>query len=71
VTEQASTPFWAKCVKCSHIWAAAYLPVPIGVFVKIAKRARCPKCNGRALVARQDNGALQEGAGADAAPLSV
>lgn len=36
-------PFWVHCGKCSHEWVAAYLPMPIKVFVKLGK-APCPMC---------------------------
>lgn len=36
--------FVVHCAKCSHEWVAAYLPMEIGTFVKVAKAATCPKC---------------------------
>lgn len=54
-------PFWVKCRKCSHCWPAAYLPLVVDVFAKIAKSAVCPMCGDKKpVVAKQDNGKLNE-----------
>ncbi len=59
---EASKALWAKCADCGHVWAAAYYPLNLETFAKIVKKhSSCPKCNGRGLVAKQDNGALLEG----------
>lgn len=39
-------PFFVHCGKCSHEWAAAYLPLPVDVFVKLGK-APCPMCGAK------------------------
>lgn len=58
---KASIPFWVKCRACGHCWHAAYYPLDLSKFAKIAKRAVCPKCGDRKpLVARQHNGLLLE-----------
>lgn len=60
-TEDASKALWAKCSKCEHTWAAAYYPMPMHEFAKIAKRhSTCPKCGGAGLIAKQDDGVLLE-----------
>lgn len=60
MSDTATKAFWAICEKCNHCWPAAYFPLEATKFAKIAKRAVCPKCGGRALVAKQDDGVLQE-----------
>lgn len=62
MSEVGDKPLWAKCVKCSHCWPVAYLPISMDVFGKIAKGGFvCPKCGDRKpVVAKQDNGVLQE-----------
>ncbi|MBZ8133252.1 hydrogenase maturation nickel metallochaperone HypA [Afifella sp. IM 167] len=39
-------PFRGVCTACGHVWTVAYLPMPIPVFVRTAKSARCPNCGG-------------------------
>ena len=56
-------PFWAKCDECQHCWAAAYLPMEMGLAGKLLKRLHCPMCGAgpkRILIAKQDNGILKE-----------
>ncbi len=61
MSEAERKPFWVKCRKCSHCWAAAYLPLTAETFAKIAKRAACPMCgDSKPVVAKQDNGKLNE-----------
>lgn len=36
--------FWVRCRTCGHEWIAAYLPMLLRSFVKIAKGCACPKC---------------------------
>ncbi|HEX3809586.1 MAG TPA: hypothetical protein VHW02_07765 [Rhizomicrobium sp.] len=36
--------FWVRCKKCAHCWIVAYLPIEVGTFGKLCKRAACPKC---------------------------
>ena len=56
-------PFWVKCVKCSHCWAAAYLPMDVSTFARVAKTAGCPMCGDKKpIVAKQDCGIFKEGA---------
>lgn len=59
-------PFWAWCGACGHCWVAAYTPMPALTFARVVGKARCPMCGGRAFVAKQDDGALLEGQGAEA-----
>jgi hypothetical protein len=54
-------PFWAKCEPCGHIWPAAYLPMTVATFAVVATGLHCPMCGGgKVLVAKQDDGELQE-----------
>jgi hypothetical protein len=39
-------PFLVHCGKCSHEWAAAYLPLPVAVFAKLGK-SPCPMCGAK------------------------
>lgn len=58
----ARKPFWVECGKCRHQWSAAYLPMEVSVFAKVAK-ASCPMCgNGPKgiLIAKQNDGVLTE-----------
>lgn len=60
-TERAARPFWAKCSDCGHCWPVAYLPMNMTAMAKLGKAARCPMgCRGKPLVAKQDNGVLNE-----------
>lgn len=56
--EFGSLPFWASCAKCQHTWVVAYYPCPVEQFARIARHAICPKCGGKAMVARQEGGRL-------------
>lgn len=57
----ANLGFWAKCPGCGHCWIAAYYPQELGIFAGICAKAKCPKgCADRPLVAKQENGELQE-----------
>ena len=59
---EASKALWAKCADCAHIWAAAYYPMEMAKVGRIASQhSNCPKCGGKGLVAKQDNGVLLEG----------
>lgn len=56
-------PFWVKCGKCQHCWAAAYVPMEVALFARVAAKPRCPMCgNGpkNIFVAKQHDGVLQE-----------
>lgn len=42
--------FVVHCPDCRHEWAAAYLPMLVSDFVRVAKRAVCPKgCKAKVL----------------------
>jgi hypothetical protein len=61
--DEPKRPFWAKCGSCNHCWPAAYLPMEMGRAGKLLKGLLCPMCAagpGRILIAKQDNGILQE-----------
>lgn len=53
-------PFWVRCVKCSHAWAAAYLPMEVRKFSAIVKgNSTCPMCGAKKpVIARQEHGVL-------------
>jgi len=56
-----SIPFWAKCPGCQHCWPAAYYPVDLGAIGRVLKGCKCPKgCSNPPVIAKQDNGKLQE-----------
>ena len=57
----ANTPFWGKCDACEHCWVVAYYPIDARTFAQIvAGHSSCPKCGVPGMVAKQDNGTLQE-----------
>jgi hypothetical protein len=60
--QEERKPFWAKCPKCSHCWAAAYAPMELGAFAKTIMRAACPMCGTHkgVMIAKQHNGKLLE-----------
>ncbi len=37
-------PFIVHCRTCSHEWAPAFLPMEIGMLMKIVSRSICPSC---------------------------
>lgn len=54
--------FWVKCSACKHTWIAAYLPMELNKFAKVAK-ASCPMCAAppkKVFVAKQKDGVLME-----------
>lgn len=54
--------FWVKCSACGHTWIAAYLPMELHKFAKVAK-ANCPMCAAppkKVFVAKQKDGVLME-----------
>lgn len=56
-------PFWVKCLDCSHVWAAAYVPMEVSKFCKAVGKLHCPNCAAgakRITPAKQDCGVLQE-----------
>lgn len=56
-------PFWAKCKPCGAIWEAAYLPMNLTDFGKLAQHLHCPKCGADArkiTPAKQTDGVLEE-----------
>lgn len=59
--EDERPEFWVKCRACAFCWVAAYLPISVDRFAKIARGSRCPKCAaGGVIVAKQENGKLLE-----------
>ena len=61
MTDDRSTPFWAKCRSCAHCWEAAYYPSDMRKLCRILARAACPKCGEpKPMIAKQDNGKLLE-----------
>lgn len=64
MTERGTTPFFAKCGKCSHCWELYRSPIDLVVAAKLMRRATCPVCgaSGKSiLMAKQDAGILLEG----------
>lgn len=41
---EAKIPFMTRCTKCNHVWTAAYLPMELTAFSKLAKGLCCPMC---------------------------
>lgn len=37
-------PFLVSCSKCEHVWPAAWLPMEVAKFAKVAQNQRCPSC---------------------------
>lgn len=37
-------PFNVACSACKHVWAIAYLPMPLGDAARILSKATCPNC---------------------------
>ena len=37
-------PMYAECMDCSHVWAAAYIPMPLAVIAKVLHDVHCPSC---------------------------
>lgn len=60
----ADKGFWAKCSdpECGHCWIAAYFPMEVAKFARIAMQSKlCPKCGAKKpVVAKQENGVLME-----------
>ena len=59
---QARQAFWVRCERCAHCWTAAYLPMELNKFAKVAK-ACCPMCAAPpkdVFIARQKHGKLLE-----------
>lgn len=45
-----SDKFIVHCADCNHEWVAAYLPMSVEDFVRVGKRAVCPKgCRSKVL----------------------
>lgn len=56
-------PQWLKCMKCSHIWIAIYIPMELGLWTRRMKHVFCPNCGVGAIkltLAKQDHGVLME-----------
>jgi hypothetical protein len=61
MSPDGSLALWAKCPACKHCWPAAYYPIDLGEIGKALKGAACPKgCDAPPVLAKQDNGVLQE-----------
>jgi len=60
MADESRKPFWVQCPKCSHCWAAAYMPIDAETFAKLTKRAACPMCGTTKGIgiAKQDDGRL-------------
>jgi DNA-directed RNA polymerase subunit M/transcription elongation factor TFIIS len=43
----AQQPVFLQCKPCGFAWIGAYLPMPMGDFARLLKRATCPKCGQR------------------------
>lgn len=57
--DEASKAFWATCLACHHNWIAAYYPMNLTKFAKIAMgHSVCPKCGKPGSVAKQKDGEL-------------
>jgi hypothetical protein len=60
-TELATKALWAKCPACAHCWPAAYYPIDMAALGRVLKHIVCPKgCTAPAILAKQDDGVLQE-----------
>lgn len=58
---RADKALWAKCPTCAHCWPAAYYPIDLGVLARVVGGVVCPKgCTERSILAKQDDGVLQE-----------
>jgi formate dehydrogenase maturation protein FdhE len=44
---EGKQPFIVHCGKCSHEWAAAYLPMEAKLFAKVTMRQHCPACGAK------------------------
>lgn len=46
MSKETIQPLNAKCRKpeCAHVWAIAYLPMPVMDVATCGKRATCPMC---------------------------
>lgn len=61
MAEDTKKALWAKCDKCKHCWPAAYYPMDLMSMGRVLKGCRCPHgCVGKPLLAKQDDGVLQE-----------
>jgi hypothetical protein len=38
------TPVYLHCRPCDHQWIAAWLPMEMGKFARLMKKATCPMC---------------------------
>lgn len=57
----ATKALWAKCESCMHCWPAAYYPIDLMSMSRVLKGCKCPKgCRGKPVLAKQDDGELQE-----------
>lgn len=44
---EGKQPFIVHCGKCSHEWAAAFLPMNATLFAKVTKVQHCPACGAK------------------------
>lgn len=61
--ELTRQPQWLKCLKCSHVWIGIYLPMELGKYARLMKKAFCPSCGAAAkdiTLAKQKDGRLLE-----------
>lgn len=38
------TPVYLRCARDDHQWIAAWLPMELGKFARLLKKATCPMC---------------------------
>jgi hypothetical protein len=56
-----SLGLWARCAMCGHCWIGARYPAPLEQFARAMKKgSSCPRCGGRGLLAKQEDGRLLE-----------
>jgi hypothetical protein len=44
MTDEQKQPLLVRCGTCNHVWAAAWLPMPLGDAGRLLKRIACPMC---------------------------
>ena len=59
--QEAKKGAWAKCSGCGHCWIVAYYPMNLEKFAKLMKKhSDCPKCGEPGMIAKQQDGVLNE-----------